>query len=59
VPDTNAVVQSLALVELRDALAHVYAWSRTGGSSDLLIKETTGTPTDGERANFQDMLTIN
>jgi hypothetical protein len=33
-------------------------WSSTGGSSDLLIKDATGTPTDGERVSFKDRLAI-
>jgi len=33
-------------------------WSNTGGSSDLLIKDATGTPTVGERVNFKDWLAI-
>jgi hypothetical protein len=33
-------------------------WSSTGGSSDPLIKDATGTPTDGERVSLKDRLAI-
>lgn len=33
-------------------------WSSTGGRSDPLIKDATGTPTDGEGVTFKDWLAI-